>query len=383
MSATASPTPGPRPKTSVLDIAPYRTKPSRPTPKVADLSANESAFGASQQAIRAYRRAAAALHRYPDGAARGLRQAIAAGHGLEPERIVCGDGSDEILHLVCLAYAGPGDEVVYLEHSFPVYSMAARISGAVPVAVPVSRPDLVCDVDALLAKIGPKTRVLFLTNPGNPSGACLCADDIRRLHAGLPDDVLLVLDAAYAEYVLRDDYDAGDGLARDAANVVMTRTFSKIYGLASLRLGWAYGPVPVIEILNRVRGPYNVSGPAQAAGIAALGDQAFVAHARDHTVLWRARLRDGLTALGFDVPASQGNFLLVPFPGPLSGDGEERAAAAQDFLARRGFLVRPMHAYGLAHCLRFSIGTETENRGLLAAFGDLVDRGMGNGAPAS
>ncbi len=381
MSASRLPSRGPAPKPQVLEIAPYRTKPPCSKPDLADLSANESPFGASARAIEAFKAASAALHRYPDGGAHALREAIGACHGLEPERIVCGDGSDEILHLVCLAYAGPGDEVLCSEHGFPVYPMAARIAGAVP--VPVPEPDLRCDIDAWLDRVGAKTRIVFLTNPGNPSGACLGADDIRRLHARLPEDVLLVLDAAYAEYVTRDDYDAGDSLARDAVNVVMTRTFSKIYGLASLRLGWAYGPRPVIDILNRVRGPYNVSGPAQAAGVAALADRAFVARARDHTARWRARLRDALVALGFAVPDSETNFLLVPFPGPLSGDGEEAAAAARDFLARRGFLVRPMHAYGLPHCLRFSLGTEAENERLLAAFHDLVNGGLDDAEPAS
>lgn len=352
---------GPQPKPGILEIKRYvggRSKAASATP-AAKLSANESALGASPRAVEAYQAAAHDLHRYPDGDAADLRAAIAARHGLDAERVLCGDGSDEIIHLVCLAYAGPGDEVIYSEHGFLVYAIAARSVGARPVAV--AERGLRADVDAMLAAVGPCTRLVFLANPNNPTGSYISGDELARLHAGLPQNVLLVIDAAYAEFVGADDYEPGTALAAGAPNVLMTRTFSKIYGLAALRLGWAHGPAPVIDILNRIRGPFNTSGPAQAAGIAALADGQFIDRARAHNDRWRPWLADKLRELDLEVAPSVANFLLLRFR------DREQAHAGDDFLSAAGYLLRRMDAYGLPDCLRLTVGTGDENRGVVAA----------------
>ncbi len=283
---------GPIPRQGILDIAPYvpGTSALPGARQAIKLSSNETPFGPSPRAVEAYLAAAATLSRYPDGSARPLREALAKLYGLDPARIVCGAGSDELLNLLAQAYLGPGDEAIYTEHGFLVYRIAILARGAVPVVAP--EKDLTADVDAILARVTPRTRIVFIANPNNPTGTYLSFDEVKRLRAGLPDDVLLVLDAAYAEYVRRNDYEAGIELVATTHNTVMTRTFSKIYGLASLRLGWAYCPAPVADALNRIRGPFNVSGPAIAAGIAALEDQAHVQrHGRAQRAVARAHGR--------------------------------------------------------------------------------------------
>ena len=346
---------GPTPKPGVLDITPYvGGEASAEAPRLIRLASNEGALGTSPHAVAAYQALSGELHRYPDGGATELREAIAQLHGLDPARIVCGAGSDELIALLTKAYAGPGDEVLYSEHGFLMYALSAKAAGATPLAAPES--NLTADVDALLAHVTGRTRLVFLANPNNPTGSFLSIADVARLHAGLPPHVLLVVDAAYAEYIARDDYEPGAALVDRASNVVMLRTFSKIYGLSALRLGWAYAPPAVTDVLNRVRGPFNTTAPAQAAGVAALADQAFVARSRSENDTWRAWTAERLVGLGLTVYPSIGNFLLVDFAGRDGADAE----SARLFLKSRGILVRQMGAYRLPTCLRITVGTGEE-----------------------
>ncbi len=364
---------GPRARPGVLDIAPYvpGTSALPGAHPVIKLSSNETPFGPSPRAIEAYLAAAAALSRYPDGSARPLREAIAKLYGLDAARIVCGAGSDELLNLLAGAYLGPGDEAIYSAHGFLVYKIAILARGATPVVAPET--DLTASVDAILACVSPRTRLVFIANPNNPTGTYLPFDEVKRLREGLPPDVLLVLDAAYAEYVRRNDYEAGIELVATTDNTVMTRTFSKIYGLASLRIGWAYCPVEIAAALNRIRGPFNVSGPAIAAGVAALEDQAWVQRGAEHNELWRGRVAEALSGVGLGVTPSVANFLLLHFP---SANGKS-AQAADKFLHERRIILRRVEEYGLPDCLRMTIGTEDENR---AAIDALTSFMTGNGA---
>jgi histidinol-phosphate aminotransferase len=358
---TDSPPAHPMPKPGILGISPYVPgKSGAKGRKVHKLSSNESPIGASEQAIAAYKSAGDTLELYPDGAATLLRNAIAVRYGLMADHIVCGAGSDELLQLLAHSYLGPGDEAIYSQYGFLVYPIAIQANGATPVVAP--ERDFLANVDAILSRVTPKTRMVFLANPNNPTGRYLPFSEVKRLHAGLPADVLLVLDAAYAEYVRRNDYEAGLELVSTSANVVMTRTFSKIYGLAALRLGWAYCPAHVADVLNRVRGPFNISAPAIAAGAAAMADHDFVERAIKHNDTWLAWLSKELAALGLGVTPSVGNFVLAHFPA-----AEGRSAHAADaYLQENGFVVRRMDAYGLPGALRISVGTEEANRGLVA-----------------
>ncbi|MGF1639439.1 MAG: histidinol-phosphate transaminase [Rhodospirillales bacterium] len=360
----------PRPRPGLEEIAPYVGGESgiAGVDRVIKLASNESALGPSPAAIAALREAADGIHRYPDGGCTALRRALADCFRLDAERIVCGAGSDELIGLLCRAYAGPGDEVLHTEHGFLMYAIAARTVGATPVAAPES--NLTADVDALLARVGDRTRLVFLANPNNPTGTYLSVAALARLRAGLPDHVLLVLDAAYAEYMspARNDYDPGIRLVEAGSNVVMTRTFSKIYALGGLRLGWAYCPAAVADVLNRVRNPFNVSSVAQVAGLAALADTALVERARRHNDRWRAWTVDRVRALGFDVPDGHGNFVLVRFAGEPGRD----AATADRFLRGRGIIARRMGAYGLPDALRITIGLEDEMRAVVAALAEFA-----------
>ncbi|MDX2233955.1 MAG: histidinol-phosphate transaminase [Hyphomonadaceae bacterium] len=355
----------PRPLPGILDIQPYKGGESR-IPGVArpvKLASNENPLGASEAARRAFAEAADALHLYPDGAAAALRQAIAHRYGLDADRIVCGAGSDEIFQLLGRAYLAPGDEIVQSQYAFLVYRLVAQAAGAVVRSAPDR--DFTVDVDAMLAAVTDKTKIVFLANPNNPTGTYLPVQEVRRLHAGLPGNVLLVLDAAYAEYVKTNDYAAGVELVSEFDNVLMTRTFSKIHGLAALRLGWAYGPASVIDVLNRVRGPFNVSTVAMKAGVAAIEDVAFAERSAAHNATELARVSAALEKLGFSVTQSVANFLLIHFP-------PGKADAADAFIRSRGFILRALKAYGLPDALRLSIGTTAENDGVLAAFADLA-----------
>ncbi|WP_321504845.1 histidinol-phosphate transaminase [Breoghania sp.] len=348
----------PTPRTGVLDIAPYKAGAHKgtgtgPTYK---LSSNETPLGPSPNAVEAFRLEADRLAIYPDGSATALREAIGSIHGINPDRIVCGAGSDEILNLLAQAYLADGDEAIYCEHGFLVYPIAIKSCGATPVVVP--EKDLTNDVDAILAAVTEKTRMVFIANPSNPTGTYLPFDEVRRLHAGLPGNVILVLDAAYAEYCRRNDYAAGMELAATAENVVMARTFSKVYGLAALRLGWCYGPAAIIEVLNRIRGPFNVSAAAMAAGIAAVEDRAFLEKALDHNDTWLPWVSEQMEALGLTVTPSVANFILIHFP-DVPG---KRAAEADAFLLQRGCVLRRVDNYGLPNALRMTIGSEEANR---------------------
>ncbi len=347
----------PKPLANILDITPYKGGDS--APGAWKLSSNENPLGASKAAVAAIAQASEHLERYPDGSARALREAIAAKYGLAADRIVCGSGSDEIFQLLGRAYLAPGDEIIQSEHAFLVYRLVAMQSGAKTVNAPETNDT--ADVEAMLALVTPRTKMVFLANPNNPTGTYIPFDQVRRLHAGLPEDVLLVLDGAYAEYVRRNDYSAGMELAGEAPNVVMTRTFSKIYGLAALRLGWAYGPASVIDAVNRVRGPFNVNALALAAGVAALQDDAFVDRSVDHNETELTRVGRSLKVMGFETVPSVGNFILIRFQ-----DADE-ANAVDAYLRARGLVLRNVAAYGLPNCLRLTIGPVEANTAVIDA----------------
>jgi histidinol-phosphate aminotransferase len=361
---------GPVPGPGILDIAPYVGGESKAegAERVIRLASNESALGPSAKAMAAFQKAAQEIHRYPDGGSQELRLALARHHGLDAGRIVCGNGSDELIGLLVRAFAGPGSEVLYSRHGFLMYAIAAKTVGATPIAAP--ERDLTSDVDALLARVSDKTRIVFLANPNNPTGTYLAAEEMRRLHAGLPGDALLVIDAAYAEFVTRNDYEPGVSLVEAAENVVMLRTFSKIYALGGLRLGWAYCPPAVADVLNRVRGPFNVNAAAQAAGVAALADIAAVDRARSHNDTWLPWFAEALGKLGLEVNPSVANFVLVRLPDAPS----RNADAAFAYLAARGILTRKMGAYLLPEWLRITIGTEAEMREVVDALAAFLGR---------
>ena len=353
--------PGPRP--GVLDIAAYVPGRSKAPDGVRlhKLSSNETPLGPSPAAIAAYRDTGSKLDLYPDGSQRQLREAISDTFGLNAERIVCGAGSDDLLYLIAHAFIGPGDEGIYTEHGFAIYPIAIRAAGGIPVVAPERH--LTTDVDAILARVSDRTRVVYIANPNNPTGTYLPFDEVRRLHAALPSDVVLVLDAAYAEYVQRNDYESGIELAATAENVVMTRTFSKIHGLAGLRVGRCYAPAGVVDAINRIRGPFNVSAPAIAAGVASLRDRAHIERAAAHNAEWLPRVADAVARLGFTVTPSVANFVLIHFP-----DTPGRTAADADaFLFERGIVLRRVEAYGLPNALRMTIGTAEANEVTLAA----------------
>jgi len=354
----------PEPRPGVMDVAPYvgGSHEVAGVDRVIVLSANENPLGPSERSKEAYRAAADSLHRYPEGGAEDLRRAIGQRFGLDPERIVCGAGSDELISLLIRAYAGPGDEVLQSQYGFLMYAISAKTAGATPVLAPET--NLTANVDALLAHVTERTRLLFLANPNNPTGSYLPVSELRRLRAELRDDVILVIDAAYAEYVDQGDYEAGADLATECDNVVMLRTFSKIFGLAALRLGWAYGPPAIIDVLNRMRGPFNTTAPAQAAGIAAVGDREHVEASRTHNSRWIAWLTQQMGGLGLEVPPSAGNFVLVRFADRAKAD------AAFRFLWSRGIIARPMGAYGLPESIRVTAGLEEENRALVDALAE-------------
>ncbi len=330
------------------------------------MASNESALGASPRAIEAYRAGAEELHRYPEGTSKQVREALGREYGIAPDQIVCGAGSDDVLQLLTRAYAGPGDEVLYSQHGFLVYPIAAKAVGATPVAAPET--DLRTDVDALLKAVTPRTRICFVANPNNPTGSYVTKAELARLRAGLPDNVLLVVDAAYAEYVDLPDYESGLDLVKAHDNVVMTRTFSKIFGLAALRLGWAYCPPAVADVLNRIRGPFNVPAPAQAAGAAAIADKAHTAKAKAHNDYWLPWFAQRMKELGLHTYPSVANFILVKFP----GDPKLNAEAALKFLNARRILPRRVAAYGLPDCLRVTIAEESAVKACAQAIEEFV-----------
>jgi histidinol-phosphate aminotransferase len=356
----------PQPRPGILSIKAYVGGESKlaGVERVIKLSSNESALGPSPKAVAAYHAVADEMHRYPDGHATRLRAALAERWGLEAERIVCGNGSDDLLQLLCRAYSGPGDEVLYSRHGFAIYAISAQSCGATPVAAP--EIELTASVDNLLASVTERTRIVFLANPNNPTGTYLPADEIRRLHANLSRDVLLVLDAAYAEYVGRNDYEDGAALVKQFPNVVMTRTFSKIFAMGGMRLGWAYCPPAIADVLNRIRGPFNVAGCTLAAGEAALADVEFTELAKRHNDYWREWFAGEVRRLGLEaVNAGVCNFVLVGFE-------KGRSAAADAHLRRNGIIVRGLASYGLPDHLRVTIGREDEMRAVAKALAEFA-----------
>jgi len=358
----------PTPRAGVLDIDAYVPgKSSAPgVARVFKLSSNESPLGPSPAAIAAYNEAGKHLEDYPDGSASELRDAIGRVFGLDPDRIVCGAGSDDLLNLLARAYLSDGDEAIHTTHGFLVYPIATMGAGATPVVAPET--DYTADVDAILKRVTPKTKMVFLANPNNPTGTYVPFDEVKRLHKGLRPQVLLVIDAAYAEYVRRNDYEAGIELVATSENVVMTRTFSKIHGLAGLRLGWMYGPAHVIDAINRIRGPFNVNLPAIAAGIAAIEDSAHQERSREHNSRWLPWLTEEIGKLGLKVTPSVANFVLIHF----SEQNGRTATDANAFLMKRGLILRQVGAYKLPNALRMSVGTEEANRLVVKALAEFL-----------
>jgi histidinol-phosphate aminotransferase len=358
----------PQPRPGVLSIEAY--VPGKSTApgvaKVYKLSSNETPLGPSLKAVAAYNAVGQHLEDYPDGAATDLRETIGRAFGLDPDRIVCGAGSDDLLNLLARAYLADGDEAIHTTHGFLVYPIATLGTGATPVVAPET--NYTADVDAILKRVTPKTKIVFLANPNNPTGTYIPFDEVKRLHKGLPPHVLFVIDAAYAEYVRRNDYEAGIELVATSENVVMCRTFSKIHGLAALRLGWMYGPAHVVDAINRIRGPFNVNSAAIAAGIAAIEDTAHQDMSREHNTRWLAWLTEEIGKLGLEVTPSVANFVLVHFP-QQKGRG---AGEANALLMKRGLVVRQVGAYKLPNALRISVGTEEANRLVVKALADFV-----------
>ncbi len=362
----------PQPKPYILAIAPY--VPGRSTIDNGDgdrvvikLSSNENPLGTSASARAAFARHESDLARYPDASATRLRDAIAAAYDLDPTRVIYGTGSDELLHLVAGAYAGAGDEVIYPRFGFSVYDIAARRVGATPVVV--ADRDFGTDVDAILGAVTPLTRVVYVANPNNPTGTFIGRTELARLHAGLPTDTMLCVDQAYAEYIAPEDDDGALDLARTAPNVVVTRTFSKIYGLAAERIGWGYGSTDAIAAMHRIRAPFCCTTAGQEAAIAALADTGFVAEARATNRQWRAWMTDAIASLGnagLRVVPSAANFILILFEGTVS------AEAAYQALMARGYIVRWLPGQGLPDALRVTVGTPDETRGFMAALRDIV-----------
>ncbi len=350
---------------SIYDISPYIGGESGDQSNVIKLSSNEGPFGPPPKAIEAVKNAASDLHIYPDGGCTQLRAALAIKNNISADNIVCGAGSDEIIALLCQAYVGEGDEVLYSQHGFLMYAISTKAAGGTPVTAP--EENLTASVDALLAAVTSKTKIVFIANPNNPTGSYLKRDEVKRLHAGLPDDILLVIDAAYTEYVDDVDYTDGHEWVEQSNNIIVTRTFSKIYGLGGLRLGWGHGPAHVIDVLNRVRGPFNVSSIAQIAGLAALSDDDFITRALSHNKICAAACTTKLEGMGFTVYPSAANFLLVEC------DAVDKADAICAALKSRNIFIRQMGGYGLPTCLRISIGTTEQMDIAISAINDYIN----------
>ncbi len=347
------------PQPGIMDIALYQGGQSQLAghAEPLKLSSNENPFGPSPMAVTAATAELAAMHRYPSTDHQALRQAIGATYDVDPAQVICGVGSDEIIHFLCQAYAGPGDEVIHTEHGFAMYRISTLAAGATPIEV--AETERCVDVDAILAAVTPATRLVFIANPANPTGTLLPMDEVTRLAAGLPESCILVLDGAYVEFA--EGYDGGRALVAQYDNVVMTRTFSKLYGLGGLRVGWGYAPLPVIEVLNRIRGPFNLSAQALAGAEAALQDVDWVADCLRINAEERSRLCGGLRQLGLGCDESAANFVLARFA------SEAEALGADQHLKDQGIIVRHPRSYKLPDCLRITVGRPEDNSRVLAA----------------
>ncbi len=360
-------TDAPAPKPGILDIAPY-VGGKASIVGVAEpmkLSSNENALGAGSKAREAFEAAVKNIHIYPDGRAMKLRAAVAEHHGLEPERLIFGNGSDEVFALLNQTYLTPGDNIVTGQYGFLAYRISARACEAEVKLAP--EPGYKAEVDALLAEVDERTKIVYVSNPSNPTGSYNSGEEIRRLHEALPAHVLLVIDEAYAEFVAEPDWETTFPLARDASNIVVTRTFSKIHGLGGLRIGFGYAPLAVAEAVDRIRLPFNVSVPGIEAATAALADEAHQKASRDMVHTWRPRLTQAIRGFGFEVLPSAGNFVLVLFK-----DEKRNAAAASDYLNSRGIIVRPVGGYGIHDGLRITVGTEDQNRAVIDALSEFA-----------
>lgn len=354
----------PTPKKGITDISPYVGGKSKAdgAMRVIKLSSNENPWGPSPKAIAAYAAEAAQMNRYPDGGHSALRETIARVQNLPADQIICGAGSDELIGMLVHAYAGAGDEVLYSQHGFLMYKIYTLANGATPITAP--EKNLTTDVDALLAAVTPRTRILFVANPNNPTGTVIPFSEIRRLRACLREDIILGLDAAYAEYLDQPDYEDGIRLVKENTNTIVFHTYSKIYGLPALRLGWAFAPAHIIDVMNRVRSPFNVNTPALAAGVAAMEDQDYVTDMRTKNAIEMKRVSDAVAKLGYEVVPSVTNFVLVKFDGDCQPINQH--------LAARGLIVREVGGYGLPEYLRISIGTTEENSLLIGALNEFV-----------
>ena len=350
-----------RPQPGILDIALYQGGQAHVAgvSNAVKLSSNENPFGPSDKAKEAFQRAVHSLHRYPSTDHIQLRTAIAEVHGLDAQRVICGVGSDEIITFLCQAYAGPGDEVIHTEHGFLMYRISSLAVGATPVEV--KERERTTDVDAILAACNRRTKLVFIANPNNPTGTMISQAELARLADGLPKQAILVLDGAYAEYV--EGYDAGLGLIEGRENVVMTRTFSKIYGLGGLRIGWGYGPAHIIDVLNRIRGPFNLSTTQLDVAEAAVRDQDWVVKCRSENSRMRSWLAEQLAGMGVPSDTSTANFVLARFADPAE------AEACDAWLKSQGLIVRQVAGYKLPHCLRITVGDESSCRRVVHAIG--------------
>ncbi len=348
-----------KPQAGIMDIALYVGGAAHVegVSNVLKLSSNENPMGPSDAAKEAFSRAVHSLHRYPNTDHASLRQAIGDVWSVDPEQVICGVGSDEIIHFLCQAYVGKSDEVIFTEHGFAMYRIATLAAGGTPVEV--RENERMTDVDAILAACNKKTKLVFLANPNNPTGTMICQAELARLAEGLPPQAILVLDGAYAEYV--EGYDAGLKLIEARENVVMTRTFSKIYGLGGLRVGWGYGPRAIVDVLNRIRGPFNLSTAALAAAEAAVKDTAYIVKCREENARWREWLATGLAEIGVPSDTSTANFILARF------GSETEANACDDYLRSEGILVRRVAGYKLPNCLRITVGDESACRRIVHA----------------
>ncbi len=358
----------PRPWINKLDVYEGGKSQAKDIAEPIKLSSNESALGPSPKAVAAYIAEADKLHRYPDAVYHDLRVALSERHNINPEQIICGVGSDEILKLACRAYLAPGDEVIYSKHSFMMYPIATTSFGGIPVEV--DDTDYTANVENILAAITERTRIIFLANPNNPTGTYISAEQVDYLWQNIPDNILLVLDCAYAEFVSEDDYQAGIELVQKSTNVLMTRTFSKLYGLAALRLGWGYTCPEVASILDRIRDPFNVPAPTQVAGVAAIKDVQFEEKAFTHNAQELAYLRAELKAIGLEPLPSVANFILIRFP----EQKHKSASAANDFLLEHGYILRWLPKHDLDDCLRLTVGTRGQNKAVIGLLKEFLEQ---------